>query len=267
MEISHRQSEALAWRAVAELARRHPEFEKIEFFWRIPGAGPPGYFVARFLIQGRWLYLGLFTEGTFASVSADRVDISLGLLTRHLDIRDWAIRVEELLRLTSPERTPATSRQAIGFRLVAEVLQRRLYERPCLTAMPANLSNSQGTDYEHPHCDSVVRALWGEVGGHGYATFLWHLLPVREGKAGESCASAWDALAADRAGPHGAGGSLEASWNDLSVAIQRGSAAPLTWIAPQRGLALDTSGSTVDLIDLYNANGRSLTLTSIALFG
>lgn len=265
MRVHHRQSEALAWRAVAELIRRHPEFEEIEFFWRIPGAGPPGYFALRFLARGRWFYIGLSPIDGIGSVTRERIDLSIKLLAHFTDMRAWATSVEQTFELNSPGSTPATSQAAIGFRLVADLLHRRLCERPFATAMPANLSNSSGTSYEHPDYRSVLRSLWGEDASYGYETFLWHVLSARPIKTDQGRGPEWDTILSGDGEHASEDDGLESTW-DNELQQVAGAAAP-TWVAPQRGLALNTFGETVDLLDLYESNSRSVTRTSIALFG
>lgn len=199
------------------------------------------------------------------SVSRDHIDLGIDALTRFQDIREWAMKVEETFELNSPSSTPATSRAAIGFRLVAEVLHRRLCERPSVTAMPANLSNSSGAIYQHPAYNSALRSLWGADASYGYETFLWHILPARPDELHQGRGLEWEAFAAGSGERAGSVGALEQAWNDRMQKIAV--TVPPMWIAPQRGLALNASGEIVDLMDLYEENGRSVSRASVALFG
>ena len=264
MRISQRLAEVIAWRAVAELVRRHPEFEEVEFFWRIPGAGPPGYYAARFRIDQRWRYLGLLPSGESNVADQERIDMRIDMITEFNDVRSWAEHIEQRFGLVSPSSTPSTTRQAIGFRLVAETLGRRLAERPFATAMPANLSNSSGTLYEHPEYTSAMRAMWGMTAEYGYKTFLWELLPVDEQRLGIPYR---DEMEISRAALERSEivESPEKAWEALAQ-VKRHMPVAGVMIAPQTGRAQLQNGEIVDLEALYNESGRSITMASTALF-
>lgn len=266
MRISQRLSEVLAWRAVAELVRRHPEFDDVEFFWRIPGAGPPGYYAARFRIDERWSYLGLHLHPHPDVVEPGLIHMAIETIASFHDVRSWAEYVEQRFDLNSPSNTPATTRQAVGFRLVAEVLGRRLAERPFTTAMPAEPG---GDDWEtwfpHPEYTTALRALQGMKAHGGYSNYLWEVLPVHEQRLGIPYLDEMEInqVAPDRIQTVE---SPEKAWEAL-VQVTRHMPASGVIIAPQVGKARRPDGEVVDLESLYNANGRSTSRTSSALFG
>jgi len=51
------------------------------------------------------------------------------------------------------------------------------------------------------------------------------------------------------------------------VALNQNDSVNGTWIAPQMGKAMTSGGDVIDLLDGYRANQRSLTQTSLEIFG
>ena len=259
-------SEAMAWRAVAELVRRHPEFDDVEFFWRIPGAGAPGYYAACFRIDERWRYLGLHPDPHPGLEEPGRIDMAIETIASFHDVRSWAAYVEQRFALNSPANTPATTRQAVGFRLVAEVLGRRLAERPFTTALPAEPG---GDDWEtwfpHPEYTKALRALHGMKAHGGYSNYLWEVLPIHEQRLGIPYL---DEMEINRVAPDRTQSieSPEKAWKALAQ-VTRHLPTFGVIIAPQVGKAQRPDGEVVDLEALYNDNGRSTARTSFALFG
>ncbi len=221
--------------------RRHPEADDVQFFWRVPGAGPPGYFMLR--IDGFEIPITPSPRDSPDAVGA--YDLISGA---HVTA---AIRpIEASVGLPSPPTTPATDRQSIAFRLVADALGRSLFSRWGLTAWPAEIGWGFGMEWEAPTFEQARRTLWGDAYRGAYESFLWEVVAF-DGDA--SVAPSIDELEH----PDSPG----AFWRAA------GSHDGGTFVAPQRGVAMRHDGSVVDLLELYNANRRSVTRTSLALFG
>ena len=254
VRIAQRLTEAASWRLAAELVRRHPELEVRNFFWRIPGAGPPGRYVL--LLESRSTGQHFHIDLMSANGATHLLEDFASFLSVS-DVRTIVEELETYFELGSPASTPVTTSQAIGFRLVAEGLIRRLFERQALTALPGSFDYSWGDAWIAPGLEKA-RAVLGD------SRFLWNVVAFDAADTLNVPAHYEEIRRPTgyRSGP--IPDSPEPFWMgglDMNK--------PLTgvWIDPGGGRALLPSGAAVDLEELYRRNSRSLTRASLEIFG
>ena len=254
VRIAQRLTEAASWRLAAELVRRHPELEVRNFFWRIPGAGPPGRYVL--LLESRSTGQHFHIDLMSANGATHLLEDFASFLSVS-DVRTIVEELETYFELGSPASTPVTTSQAIGFRLVADGLIRRLFERQALTALPGSFDYSNEDAWIAPGLEEA----WETIGD---GRFLWKLVAFDAADTLNVSAQYEEIRRPDghRSGP--IPDSPEPFWMgglDMNK--------PLTgvWIDPGGGRALLPSGAAVDLEELYRRNSRSLTRASLEIFG
>ena len=257
VRIAQRLTEAASWRLAAELVRRHPELEVRDFFWRIPGAGPPGRYVL--LLESRSTGQHFHIDLMSANGATHLLEDFASFLAVS-DVRTIVEELETYFELGSPASTPVTTSQAIGFRLVAEGLIRRLFERQALTALPCSLDWDDGIGVEPVFTPGFEEA-WAVL---GEGRFLWNVVAFDAADTLNVPAHHEEIRRPSgyRSGP--IPDSPEPFWMgglDMNK--------PLTgvWIDPGGGRALLPSGAAVDLEELYRRNSRSLTRASLEIFG
>lgn len=244
MKISRQLSEVAAWTAAAEIVRRHPEFENPHFFWRVGGPGPPGYYYLR----SHKPYPGF-------EVRLSPTDVRFEGLFSSSDVGAWAGKIEQDRGIPSPPVSPATTRQSIGFRIVAELLGRNLFSPSTWTVRPGAIGWDAGMEFIaggfHGH-GAASAALWGAESDKNLTLegFLWQIVQVGSTESGTA-----DEAATTRDQGHSIAESPEPFWRgvlNINESIEG------IWIAPQRGKAMTPAGHVIDLYDLYNDCGRSL---------